>query len=146
MSGGVEIFPMQRADLATVTVLAKQLGYNVTEPELSYRFDSFFESASETLFVAKKNHQVVGWIHILTVPASLLMGSRAEVHALVVDESFRNHGIGKKLLMKGEHWAQQKGFKSVRLRSNVIREDAKKFYLRQGYTILKTQNTFEKII
>ncbi len=144
MSHGVEIFPMQRVDLAKVADLAQQLGYKVSEAELSYRFDSLFEKKDEALFVAKRHHEVLGWVHVQTIPAALIMGARAEVHALVVDEKFRSHGIGRKLLHEAEKWAGQQGFKTIRLRSNVLREEAKKFYLREGYDILKIQNTFEK--
>jgi GNAT superfamily N-acetyltransferase len=61
-----------------------------------------------------------------------------------VDEKRRSAGTGRKLLQVAERWAAERGCKSVSVRSNVIRERAHEFYLRNGYEHFKTQKAFRK--
>jgi GNAT superfamily N-acetyltransferase len=71
---------------------------------------------------------------------------RAEVNGLIVDEKVRSHGAGAKLLEAAEAWAQEAGCVGMSVRSNVIRERAHGFYLRQGYEHYKTQKAFRKAL
>jgi len=48
------------------------------------------------------------------------------------------------LLRAAERWAKSKGCKNMSVRSNVIRERAHTFYLRNGYQHYKTQKAFRK--
>jgi GNAT superfamily N-acetyltransferase len=68
----------------------------------------------------------------------------AELGGLVVDESHRGKGVGAILLEKVEDWARQKGCAAISVRSNIIRHEAHKFYLAQGYNHIKTQHAFRK--
>jgi GNAT superfamily N-acetyltransferase len=43
-----------------------------------------------------------------------------------------------------ETWAAKRGAKRLRVRSNVMRERAHRFYERLGYTITKRQAVFDK--
>jgi GNAT superfamily N-acetyltransferase len=70
----------------------------------------------------------------------------AEVNGLVVDETQRSAGTGAKLLQAAERWAAEKGCKSMSVRSNVVRERAHEFYLRNGYEHYKTQKAFRKYL
>jgi GNAT superfamily N-acetyltransferase len=87
--------------------------------------------------------EVIGWIHVST---SRLLESdmRAEVNGLIVADGRRSAGAGAKLLEAAEQWARRHGCKNVNVRSNVIRERAHSFYLRQGYEHYKTQKAFRK--
>ncbi len=67
-----------------------------------------------------------------------------ELAALVVDETARGSGAGARLLGAVEAWAREHGFASVRVRSNVLRERAHGFYLREGYIEKKRQVVFLK--
>ena len=42
-----------------------------------------------------------------------------------------------------KRWAEAKGVGLIRLRSNVVRTDAHRFYERQGFTKTKEQFVFE---
>ena len=68
----------------------------------------------------------------------------AELAALVVSEAARGQRIGSALLAAAEAWAREQGFASMRVRSNVIRERAHRFYLREGYAEKKRQAVFLK--
>jgi len=59
-------------------------------------------------------------------------------------EGHRSAGAGKLLLDEAERWAREHGCSAVNLRSNVIRERAHQFYLRNGYEHYKTQKAFRK--
>ena len=69
---------------------------------------------------------------------------RAEVNGLVVDETARSRGGGAVLLAAAEKWARGKRCTSMSVRSNVLRERAHGFYLRNGYEHYKTQKAFRK--
>ena len=74
----------------------------------------------------------------------LEMNPRGEVTGLVVSEKFRSQQVGKQLLARAEQWTLDQGCSEIGLRSNVIRDRAHAFYLREGYQHTKTQKTFRK--
>jgi hypothetical protein len=45
---------------------------------------------------------------------------------------------------QAERWAQARGSRSVRLRSNVVRSRAHTFYESLGYRVIKSQKAFCK--
>jgi len=95
-------------------------------------------------FVAESREGgLIGWIHVSTMPL-LEVERRAEVNGLVVDETTRSRGAGVVLLAAAEKWARGKRCKSMSVRSNVLRERAHGFYLRNGYEHYKTQKAFRK--
>ena len=63
---------------------------------------------------------------------------------LVVAEEHRGQGIGKALLDQAETWAKERSLTSVWIRSNVVRQNAHDFYLKQGYHRTKSQHVFRK--
>lgn len=67
-----------------------------------------------------------------------------ELAALVVDDAARGSGVGRALLAAVEAWACRQGFAGLCVRSNVIRERAHRFYLREGYIERKRQAVFFK--
>ena len=95
-------------------------------------------------FVAESREEgVIGWIHVSVRPL-VEVEQRAEVNGLVVEEKARSRGAGAMLLAAGEKWARGKRCKGMSVRSNVLRERAHGFYLRNGYEHYKTQKAFRK--
>jgi GNAT superfamily N-acetyltransferase len=143
----MKISKMEKADIPTVALLAEQLGYPSDLQKISERFNKIMFHPDYALFVAKSDTQeITGWIQINKETMSLIEEAHAEVTALVVSENFRGHGIGKSLLKKAEAWARENQIKLIRLRSNVKRIDAHRFYLREGYETSKVSNLFTKIL
>jgi len=71
---------------------------------------------------------------------------RAEINGLVVAEQVRSQGAGAKLLHAAEQWSRKMRCTGMSVRSNVLRERAHNFYLRQGYEHYKTQKAFRKTL
>jgi GNAT superfamily N-acetyltransferase len=61
-----------------------------------------------------------------------------------VHRTARGLGIGKRLCYEVEQWARGKSVRSLRVRSQIVREDAHRFYIREGYRNVKTSVVFEK--
>jgi GNAT superfamily N-acetyltransferase len=144
MHGEVKIRRAKRADAPQIAVLAGQLGYPATTPEMRKRLWGIQPASLHAVFVADAPEDgVIGWVHVSKQP--LLEGEiRAEVNGLVVAEGQRSFGAGARLLAAAEEWARKHGCKSMSVRSNVIRERAHKFYERNGYEHYKTQKSFRK--
>lgn len=134
---------MSLEDLTEVTHLAEQLGYPNTVEEVTQRFVEMINDPDYALFVAKTD-RVLGWIQINHEPKTLLIGPRADIAALVVDENSRSLGVGKALVKRAEEWARENKIELVRVKSNTKREAAHRFYQREGYTLAKTSHMFSK--
>ena len=93
--------------------------------------------------MAEAGDRVVGWIH---VQATYLLecDARAEIWGLVVSETARGSGVGRRLVEAAEEWAAMLGLAVMALRSNQLRTGARGFYEHLGYTVTKTQNAFRK--
>jgi GNAT superfamily N-acetyltransferase len=131
-------------DVKRVAELCTQLGYPAQAKEMRARLREVQRDREAACFVAEtKEEGVIGWIHVSVTPL-LEVERRAEVNGLVVDEAARSQGAGALLLAAGEKWARGKRCKGMSVRSNVLRERAHGFYLRNGYEHYKTQKAFRK--
>ena len=50
------------------------------------------------------------------------------------------------LVSAAETWAMERGYATMRVRSNVKRVEARPFYEGRGFVILKSQNVYEKTL
>src|SRR5690606_24723083 len=100
-------------------------------------------SKDHVVFVAESADQIVGWIHGYLFHL-LYQETMGEIASLVVDQSYRKKGIGRRLVEAFEQWAKEQGCGGVFLRTNVKREEAHEFYRTIGYDLIKTQHIFEK--
>jgi len=137
---------VRSSDVERVAELATQLGYPVTVREMQRRLKGVMKDREAACLVAESREEgVIGWIHVSVTPL-VEVERRAEVNGLVVDEKARSHGAGATLLVAAEEWAQGKRCNSMSVRSNVLRERAHGFYLRNGYEHYKTQKVFRKAL
>jgi GNAT superfamily N-acetyltransferase len=143
---GIKIRRAKLSDAARIAVLSGQLGYPSTTEQTKRRFRSIKPAARNAVFVAESAAgRVIGWTHASLTPL-LEMNLRAEVNGLVVADDERSRGAGAALLQAAEKWAQKLGCQYMSVRSNVIRERAHQFYLRNGYEHYKTQKAFRKTL
>jgi GNAT superfamily N-acetyltransferase len=133
---------MDPGDAEAVAALCGTLGYPATTADVLARFTAL-SSSRDQVFVATDGATVVGWIHAFV---SLLIETEpfVEIGGLVVGESVQRRGVGRLLMAQAEAWALARGCRQVRLRSNIVRAGAHRFYESLGYRTLKTQYTFVK--
>jgi GNAT superfamily N-acetyltransferase len=130
-------------DAPAIAELCGQLGYPSTAGQARRRLEQMAGFPYHALFVAELDGGVVGWAHVHAYPLPEL-DLHADLGGLVVDEAHRSAGLGKVLLAAAEDWARSKGCAELRVRSNVIRLEAHRFYETNGYENLKSQYTFRK--
>jgi GNAT superfamily N-acetyltransferase len=136
----------RRADAACLAELSGQLGYPTSAKEMAGRLTDVLRQKNGACFVAETSgHSVIGWVHV-SATSLLEVERRAEINGLVVDERVRSQGAGAQLLRAAEQWAKKRKCFGMSVRSNVLRERAHGFYLRQGYEHYKTQKAFRKFL
>ena len=137
----LSIRPIEPRDASAAAELSAQLGYPTTAEEIRERITTL--APTQAAFVAELDGQVVGWIdvaltfHLQTPPYALIGG-------LVVKDGVRGLNIGKRLCQQAEQWSREQGVSLIRVTSRTTRTDAHRFYLRDGYSDVKTSRVFEK--
>jgi GNAT superfamily N-acetyltransferase len=140
----LKIRPARRSDAPRLAELCGQLGYPATAAQIEKRLRQLVPVSKHAALVAEMpGAGVIGWVHVSVWPV-LETERRAEVNGLVVADAQRSAGAGAKLLEAAEEWARRQGCCAMNVRSNVLRERAHGFYLRQGYEHYKTQKAFRK--
>ena len=141
----IEIRRARLADAPMIAELSGQLGYPSTKRETEERLARLLPRPHDTVVLVAESpaHEVMGWLHVSVVPL-LEVALRAEINGFIVAEGQRSLGAGAKLLEAAEQWAKKKGCKDISARSNVIRDRAHAFYVRNGFEHYKTQKAFRK--
>lgn len=139
LAEGIVVRLATAGDAGRLAVLADQLGYPTLPEDVERRLNHLQQAAGHAVYVAELGDgSVAGWIH-LRLHEDLLDEPLTEIGGLVVDEAYRSHGIGRRLMAHAEQWARERGCRGVYLRSNVIRHNAHRFYLSLGFRLIKTQ-------
>jgi GNAT superfamily N-acetyltransferase len=136
----------QSSDSLRTNALSDVLGYPSPSKSTQSRLDYILADDKHVILLAiSTQDEVVGWIHAFLYHL-LVEDLQCYVGGLVVDSAFQQRGAGRSLLKAIEDWAQQNGCIGVRVNSNVIREDARAFYERMGYNLIKQQRAFVKSV
>jgi len=133
------------ADAGAAARLSGELGYPASVETMRQRIESLAGSVDRAVFVACLDEEVVGWIDVGVIH-HLQAEARAEIGGLVVASEARGGGIGRRLLARAEEWALERGLAKVVVRSQIAREGAHRFYLREGYERTKTSAVFTKML
>jgi len=141
----VSVRTARASDAGDVAHLTAQLGYDVETSVLRARLSRILERPDQRFLIAERDARPVGWLHAamweyVEADAFVLIGG------LVVDRAHRRQGIGRVLMEDAERWALQHGCSVVRLWSSAGRIHAHQFYERLGYTKIKTQYSFAKLL
>jgi len=137
----VQVRAATPADAEALASLSGQLGYPADVPTILRRLAQVEHGVVLVALDAKGGVCAVAHAE----PRHLLIAEPfVELEALVVDEAVRGAGAGAMLLAAVEAWARERDFSSVRVRSNVLRERAQRFYQRKGYIEKKRQAVFLK--
>jgi GNAT superfamily N-acetyltransferase len=134
---------MKGGDAESVAPLVVQLGYSRTVAEVVAWIKTLPKNGSQAAFVACVGGEIAGWIevsterHLQAAPCALIGG-------LVVRDGMRSKKVGQRLCEEAERWARERGLGVVKVTSRSTRTDAHRFYLRDGYEVVKTSLVFEK--
>ena len=145
-SGNSSALSMRRLtvdDAGAAAELCSQLGYPSSADDLRKRIEERSRSTDSIALAAVVDGQIVGWIDAF-IEQHLQSSASAVIGGLVVRDDSRGLGIGKRLCLEIEEWARSKSIPVLRVRSQIKREDAHRFYLREGYSKVKTSLVFEK--
>lgn len=135
---------MTNADLHAVIPLINQLGYDCSLEALQKHYSHIGKDETVGLFVGISDEgQVIAFMQV-NEHATLISGRRAELDSLVVDESRRGHGLGKKMVRAAEEWVRERKLSKLRLGSRTSRKEAHEFYKRYGFAIEKEWFVFSK--
>jgi N-acetylglutamate synthase-like GNAT family acetyltransferase len=139
----ITIRSAQKEDCEGITTLTNQLGYPSTLEKICEIMDLVLLHNDHQVFVAEKDLKIVGYIHLIH---SMRIGSNpfVEIAAFIIDQSARSMGIGSSLIKETEAWATELGLKDIRIRSNIIRQEAHNFFQNRGFQNIKTQEVFLK--
>ena len=128
-------------DSNSIVKLSNELGYTISLTEVDFLIESIINAKKQWAFVALKSNKIVGFVHAfyalrLTTPAFI------EIGGLIVSENERAQGIGQMLV---EHVEQNLDHNlKIRIRCNMERKDAHRFYANLNYQKQKEQIVFVK--
>jgi GNAT superfamily N-acetyltransferase len=109
------------------------------------RLRQFASMEHHTVLAACRDGRVVGWVDVGIVH-HLQSGAYGEIGGLIVARDYQGRGVGGKLVRAAEEWIVRQNVTKVVVRSRIAREAAHAFYLRQGFSRIKTSAVFEKVL
>ncbi len=129
-------------DAYAITMLSEQWGYRSAKEKMIHCLQDITKNSDHIMYVMQAEDQVIGWIHGIY---SLRVESDpfVEIGGLVIDKDFRRKGLGKFLIEKIIEWSQFRNCHMIRVRCNIIREDANAFYGRIGFKEIKQQKVYD---
>jgi len=138
------IRPIAAADAHAVAELTSQLGYERSAVDIMQWIEGLAAvEGRQAAFVGCLGDEVVGWIEV-SIERRLQSPEFGLIGGLVVRSGHRSAGIGRRLCRHAEAWTWDHGMTRLRVTSRSSRADAHRFYLRDGYKVLKTSMVFEK--
>ena len=146
LSSEITVRPAGIADADAIALMCGQLGYPSTAEDIERRLaETAGDPGAAVLVADSRRDGVVGWIHIRALRL-VTRDACAEISGLIVDEARRGRGIGTRLMAAAEEWSRGQGLGTLRLRSNVIRDEAHAFYRGRGFASSKTSLLFTKTL
>ncbi|HZS18823.1 MAG TPA: GNAT family N-acetyltransferase [Candidatus Udaeobacter sp.] len=124
----------QRDDGPALAQLMCELGYVTAPGEMDARLELILSNTAYRTLVAIVNGSVCGMIGTIVYPSYEHNDPGARILALVTSSAQRRRGIGRALIAAAEKDLAQRGIQRVSLNTQLIREDAHKFYESLGYT------------
>jgi ribosomal protein S18 acetylase RimI-like enzyme len=122
-------------DYSSIFELLKQLWPDI---QLKYEtlqvvYEKALKSKNQKFIIGSIDNKIVGFCS-LTIKNSLWQsGNIGHIDELIVDKSFREKGVGRKLLDKVTKIAEANKCKRIELDSAFHRKEAHKFYENLGY-------------
>jgi GNAT superfamily N-acetyltransferase len=138
---------IRQAEAADVEALARlmgELGYETRVSEMQMRLEAIAQDPRYRTFVAVKAGKVCGMIGTLANFSYEHNDPGGRILALIVSESERGTGVGKKLIAAAENDFAQRNVRRIAVNTHLRRKEAHEFYESVGYT--KTGFRFVKTL
>jgi len=134
-----EIRKAKRTDIPSVLKLYGPKGLNdkaiLTIEKAAEIFNKFEQYPDYSLYVASIGKKIVGTFELLIMDNLAHHGSPSGiVEDVAVDINFRSKGIGKKMMEYAMDICKNRGCYKMVLSSNLLRENAHRFYENLGFT------------
>lgn len=129
-------------DAHDINRLSEQLGYPLPVAETHQHLEKILANKNEIVYVAETANKVIGWIGVYKI-LHLVSGFTCEVAGLIIDKNFHRYGAGRLLINKAIEWSSSQQTKNMRVRTNIIRKEAHRFYEKLGFTEVKEQKVYE---
>ena len=120
------------ADAAAITQLLTELGYPDSVDAVAARIARAKPDGPDAVLVANLGGVVAGVASIHMIPLFHKNGYLARITSFVVAADLRHRGVGTALLDGCERWAWKRGAERLEVTSGDERDDAHRFYERQG--------------
>lgn len=133
------------SDATEIARLTAELGYTTTPEEIAARLSRVGDRRTQVVLIAVVEEKIAGWIQA-QVSEVLESGFRVEIVGLVVAESCRRRGVGRRLVEETERWAIEVGAPAIVVRSNSKRVESHIFYPALGFSSSKTQAVYRKLL
>lgn len=131
-------------DAPQITALLHQLGYRDNQEAVARRLEVIGRRHDSIVLVAEDESQrLLGCIHVM-VSNRLAEGMYGEIASLVIAEGHRQRGIGRQLVENAAQWLHERGMSRIRVRCNVIRKRAHRFYESLGFEKTKSQKVYDR--
>jgi len=121
------------SDGPAIEQLLDQLGYTGTEGFLPQKLRRILADPDERLLVYETAAGVVAFISVHFIPQIAVAGDFARISYFSVDDSVRGQGTGREMEEYVAMLAQERGCDRIEVHCHSRREDAHRFYFRQGY-------------
>jgi len=132
----------ENSDAGSIARLSEQWGHPSTKEKMQRCLQEIGNNIDHVIYVLQEEGYIIGWVHGIY---SLRIESDpfVEIGGLVIDKEHRKLGLGKSLVDKIVEWSLSKNCGQIRVRCNVIREEANIFYKKIGFSEIKQQNVYD---
>ena len=119
--------------MGVVGLIRNELGYDDISSDVYDRVMRIYNAENYVTFIAEEDESVIGFVGIMRGLAFELDGEYVRVIALAVSRAYQSKGIGTKLELRVERYAEETGANSIVISSGLNRNRAHVFYGNRGY-------------
>ena len=125
--------PAEMGDADALAGLMCELGYETNSSEMVGRLQSIVADSRYKTFVAVCDGKICGMIGTFSLASYEHSDLSGRILALVVTDSMRGRGVGRKLIAAAEKDFSERKIRRIAVNTRFEREEAHKFYERLGY-------------
>lgn len=137
--------PALMSDQDEIARLSAQLGYPVSQGAMVAGLRQILQHPDHRIITLQYGEATAGWIHGI-YSFRISSDPFVEIVGLVVDAQHRRMGMGKRLVEEIVQWAKTKNCSRVRVKCQIVRKDAHKFYSGLAFEEIKQQMVYDLVL